>query len=119
MLGAEGPEWKSLLDAIKHLKGFFLHYLELCLETTDSHRQRHIWEDGKNYDGGDDGDGDDGKGEETKRAAKETCGSSEVTGPVQQGGVKGRFFKVLGRFFFPSHFLFATLLAGANERASR
>ena len=68
-------------------------------------------------DDGDDGDGDDGIGEETKRAAKETCGSSEFTGPVQQGGVKGRFFKVFGRFFFPSHFLFATLLAGANERA--
>ena len=69
----------------------------------------HYYEDDKNGD--DDGYDDDdgvGIGEETKRAAKEACGSSEVTGPVQQGGVKGRFFKVFGRFFFPSHFLFAT-----------
>ena len=110
-----------MLDAIKHFQDFLFHYLELRLETVDSHRQKHICycyrEDEKNDDDGDDGDGDDGIGEETKRAAKETCGSSEFTGPVQQGGVKGRFFKVFGRFFFPSHFLFATLLAGANERA--
>ena len=79
----------------------------------------YCWEDGKNYDGGDDGDGGGGIGEETKRAAKEACGSSEVTGPVQQGGVKGCFFKVLGDFSFLRTFCLQRLLAGANERASR
>ena len=80
----------------------------------------HYYEDGKNGDdGGDDDDGDDGVGEETKRAAKEACGSSEVTGPVQQGGVKGCFFKVLGDFSFLRTFCLQRLLAGANERASR
>ena len=76
----------------------------------------HYYEDGKN---GDDDDGDDGIGEETKRAAKEACGSSEVTGPVQQGGVKGCFFKVLGDFSSLRTFCLQRLLAGANERASR
>ena len=78
------------------------------------------YEDNKNGDDDvyDDDDGV-GIGEETKRGAKEACGSSEVTGPVQQGGVKGRFFKVLGDFSFLRTFCLQRLLAGANERASR
>ena len=53
-----------------------------------------------------------------QKSAKEGGGSSEVTGPVQQGGIRGGIFRSFFAAFSASTlfaFLAFSFLAGANE----